>query len=145
MITAKEVLGPVARKLGVRIDSAQSLRKVERHIASTFYGIEIGQAGEVVTAYVNEYRWVITCPACNAGINVTPGFKESACMECGRVHRVTFPSADEMAEAERLLRARPLKHRNWFPSDVTIAGSTFKRERISDLRDENAVLIGGER
>ncbi len=79
-------------------------------------------------AYVNLGRWVCDCE-CGAGNATDPDWGLALCFDCGAMHPVIFPRADERAEIERLLLARPLsRNRNWIPG-----------ESIAELAADNLV------
>lgn len=75
-----------------------------------------------VTAYVNQGRWVADCPECNGGIACWPEHDHGACLDCGRVYKVTFPTAASIAKAEKALSRRPPANRNWRPDKDEQAG-----------------------
>lgn len=83
--------------------------------------------GDTVTARIEHGRWIADCPGCRSGIGVWPEMDDAACMGCGRVYTVAFPSAGDIAEAEKVLNARPVELQNWFPG----------REDVADLKVEN--------
>lgn len=84
--------------------------------------------GEQVHAYVSRGRWVVDCPYCSAGHDVSPDDPRWWCSECnshGGWVTVVFPK--NLAKIEELLAERTsLVHRNWFPY-----------ETVADLQLEN--------
>lgn len=89
-------------------------------------GTEITHRNTTVLAYVNEDRWVASCPNCNSGMACTPGI-EAVCLDCGSIYSVEFPSQKQIEQAEKILEVRPVRNRNWFP----------EIEKIADLKKEN--------
>ena len=91
------------------------------------------------TAYVNQGRWIVDCPKCNAGL-----FARAERIVCTAYSRdgtpipgtgcdseleVKFPDPAERAKAEAVLAEREELNRNWYPD----------RESVSDLKAENAL------
>jgi hypothetical protein len=88
------------------------------------------ETGETVAAFINESRWVATCPGCGDGIACWPENPDCCCLGCGRTYTAAFPPANERAQAERILLARPEEAtRNWIPGE----------ESVTDLKVENVV------
>lgn len=93
-------------------------------------GTSVRESDEVLVARVDHGRWLADCPACNAGIALTPGVAEAFCFGSGCGHRftnITWPDEASVDEIERTLRARPkVATRNWLPT-----------ETVDDLKAEN--------
>lgn len=93
-------------------------------------GTRVRESDELLVARVDHGRWLADCPACNAGIALTPGASEAFCFGFGCGHRFThiaWPDDAAVEEIERTLRARPkIATRNWLPT-----------ETVDDLRREN--------
>lgn len=81
-----------------------------------------------LVAYVNHGRWIADC-LCGSGVACSPDFEQAVCLECGTVHRVTFPTTKAIAAAAKVLAARPMSARNWRP----------EIETRNDLAAENVV------
>lgn len=115
------VLHMVPSPEAVRVKFEQKMRQ---------RGTVITRSDELLVARVDHGRWLADCPACNAGIALTPGVAEAYCFGhgCGHVFTtVTWPAAATVDEIERTLRARPkVATRNWLPTQT-----------IEDLRQEN--------
>lgn len=83
-------------------------------------------------AYVNWGRWVADCPECNSGIDCSPDLPRGACLDCGAVYKIDFPSKKERDQAGELLSARPERNRNW---------DRHKGEELKRLKTENDLLL----
>lgn len=94
--------------------------------------------GSPVAGYVNEGRWVASCLECNGGMACWPEMSETQCLDCGARYTVEFPAPEELEQAAAVLRERPMRNRNWFPSRVTVGGVEQQRESVKDLKAENA-------
>lgn len=88
-------------------------------------------------AYVNHGRWVADCPECSGGIDCSPDLPRGACLDCGAVYKIDFPSKKEREDVDALLSERPREaNRNW---------DRHKGEELKLLRTENRLLLkGGE-
>jgi hypothetical protein len=76
-----------------------------------------------LAAYLNHGRWVVDCPACPSAALAGATF---ACEDCGYgPEAVQMPA--EAADVEDAVRPRPLRNRNWRPT-----------ETVADLEAENA-------
>lgn len=84
----------------------------------------------IVTAYVNQGRWVADCP-CGGGIACWDEMATAACLDCGHEFGVEWPADDERTEAEALLAERADRLRNWHVG-----------ESVEQLRSENTFLLG---
>lgn len=88
-------------------------------------GTPVRASDEVLVARVDHGRWLADCPACNAGIALTPGVAEAFCFGAGCAHHFTnivWPSDEAIDEIERTLRARPkVPTRNWWPTETVHA------------------------
>lgn len=72
------------------------------------------EAGEALVAYVNHSRWVANCPGCGGGIACWPEHGHGACLDCGNVWPIIFPSPRDIAAGSNVLLARPeASTRNW--------------------------------
>ena len=87
----------------------------------------------VVAAYVNESRWIASCPFCNSAQIASPSDPRFLCANCanlpvqGAYLAVSYPTAKAAVAIEAALLERPdLQTRNW-----TIA------ETADDLIAEN--------
>ncbi len=83
-------------------------------------------------AYVNEGRWVADCPAegCNGGIACWPEHREAACLDCGRIFTVKFPTPRQVSEAEAVLALRVPANRHWRP-DTGESAKALRHENIT--------------
>lgn len=82
--------------------------------------IYMADTGVAVPAYINHGRWVAEC-VCGGGMGAWRENPVAACMDCGRIYGVEWPSDDDQIEAERLLLERPRpENRNWVPWQETV-------------------------
>lgn len=101
----------------------------EEVAAESPWELEEQPATEKIAAYVSDGRWVADCPRCYAGMFAWPENDRAACLGCGAVWRVKFPSARQREEAEELLDALERPAQNWFPN---------QGERVATLRERVA-------
>lgn len=142
--TSKEIYGRSAslRGLGV-LDGRSAIREFEASVALNDNGVSLWRdpRGGPVPAYVDKSRWVFTCPACGSGAACSPDISEGACLECGRIHGLKFPTRHVRLAAEAELLKRPKEaNRNWFPFDVLIGGRIHTAETVETLRLENVLI-----
>lgn len=69
--------------------------------------------GSVLTAYVNNGRWVADCP-CGAGVSIHPDWQFAGCLGCFGTFTVIRVPADWQV-IERALLVRPITNRHWLP------------------------------
>lgn len=84
-------------------------------------------SGPALVAYVSAGRLVADCPICGSGVACGKDDPDAVCMECGTVHQIVRPDAQELDEILPVLEARPTRARNWTPG----------AENADDLRREN--------
>lgn len=73
-------------------------------------------------------KWKAVCPECLAGVVTGRQWTEARCFGCGAV----FASVDwpeQIAEVERLILKRPLRHQHWDPG-----------ETLDDIRADSAKI-----
>lgn len=75
-------------------------------------------------ARINWGRWIVDCPHCNSGLNVTTTDTTAICLDCGTEwFEVVFPPAARKRDIERRLLKRPgnaakiFPHSNWYPGE----------------------------
>jgi hypothetical protein len=96
---------------------------------------ELRSSRKKLHAYVSDGRWVADCPQCGGGVALWRENPEACCLDCGSVYsKIGWPGEDEVAEAERVLAARPSNQLHWRPHE----GDT-----VEDLKVEN--LVRGHR
>src|SRR5688572_32920736 len=84
-----------------------------------------------VVAYVNDSRWVASCPECNDGMLCWYDNPDACCLGCGHVFSVKFPAG--AVKAAGLLLDRPEHARNW---------DAHKGESLQELERENDSMLG---
>jgi len=93
------------------------------------YGLvhELEEMKEARPARVDHGRWLIDC-VCNGAAFAWVENPRAACLGCGRVWRVKWPTKQTRERGEALLLLRPdPANRNWDPVS----------ESLADLREEN--------
>lgn len=91
--------------------------------------------GDPLVVRVDHGRWLVECPVCGEAQYAGRHDRRFLCITCYRSgewrawRAVEWPTDDEIDVAERLLRARAVRARNWRPD----------REPIEHLARENAV------
>ncbi len=88
-----------------------------------------------VIPYINRARWLVDCPACNAGNFVWDAPHSAAltcCLDCGLLAKVAWQSPFVRSAAIRLLAVRPIVNCNW---------NAHKGETVEELERENRWLL----
>lgn len=107
---------------------AEFLGFPNRRDANNVYATEVlEELGTTVEMYVNEDRWVGTCPFCNGGIAGVFRIDRCVCLDCGRKMTAGWPVQPDVDAAAIVLSKRPEPNRNWRPST----------EDVDDLKVEN--------
>src|SRR5579859_5475028 len=86
-----------------------------------------------VHAYVSKSRWVADCPDCGSGIACWDENPQGCCGNCKRLFYIEWDPPTIRSHAIRLLHARPVQHRDWFP---------HKGDSVRQLAFENRALWG---
>lgn len=84
---------------------------------------------KAVLAYISGGKWVADCPTCNGGIACWCDNPRGACLDCGTIYPVSFPSKSDTTAAIDLLSVRP--------DPMTRSWLVQKGETIKELADEN--------
>jgi len=82
--------------------------------------------------YINRARWLVDCPACNAGNYVWDRNPLACCLDCGLVVKVRWQVPLIRSAAIRLLAVRPIVNCNW---------NAHKGETVEELERENRWLL----
>jgi len=82
--------------------------------------------GGEVSAHISAGRWAADCTECNSGMACSPGRDYTACIDCGALYSIRFPTDGNKVEA--ILLKRRLDNQNWHPG-----------ETIGDLESENTI------
>lgn len=82
-----------------------------------------------LVCHISAGRWVAQCP-CGGGVPGWPFHERGACLDCGTIWKLDYPSREEIVEIVKLLRVRPGQQRNFRPD---------LGEDVDLLRRENAV------
>lgn len=119
-----QMRGPaeVLRGVKCRVTYREKLERLAKKAGGT-----ITDSAETLAPFVNEGRWVATCPSCNAGISLHRDWPEAYCLSCFRVF-VRFDWPADAGAIERALLGRPLRNRNW-----------SRRELLEHLLEENVL------
>lgn len=85
-----------------------------------------------VVPYISKSRWVADCPECGRGLACWDENPAQTCLGCGAQYEAVWQPPTERSQAIRLLAARPVEHRDWFP---------HKGESVHRLAVENQLLF----
>jgi hypothetical protein len=85
-----------------------------------------------VVPYINRGRWLVDCPACNAGNFAWDRNHLACCLDCGLMVKVMWPAPLFRSQAIRLLAVRELANQNW---------NAHKGETVDELERENRWLL----
>lgn len=83
--------------------------------------------------YINRARWLVDCPACNAGNYAWDRNLLACCLDCGLIVKVAWQAPTIRSAAVRLLAVRPIVNCNW---------NAHKGETVDDLERENRWQLG---
>jgi hypothetical protein len=90
---------------------------------------DLRRSPKIVVAYISGGRWIADCPRCNGGIAAWRENPRGACLDCGTIYRVKFPSKAESERAIAVLAERP--------DPTTRSWHVHERETVDDLVAEN--------
>lgn len=93
------------------------------------------RSDEVLTAYVNDGRWVADCRVCNGGVAAGPRFEEGICLGCGTIYPLKHPPPADVELAEAILAVRPPSRRGWRPSIETVDHLAAENEAHGYMTD----------
>jgi hypothetical protein len=97
-----------------------------------------------IDAIVNGGRWIVLCPSCSSGLNVSAIDPRFVCAECGspenagRWYRVTFPAGREAIEDE-LLKRPGIKGRVGIYE--VAARAWLPGETVEDLQSQREIMF----
>lgn len=120
----------------LRVDSLEAyVRKVREIRVGHGLRAELKRSNVAVPTHVSDGRWVFDCPCGSAGL-ASHEWGIGICVDCGTVHKVSFPADRETVEA--VLLERPVLRRHYFADEKTAARRGMARpEKLDDLEDEN--------
>lgn len=75
--------------------------------------LELRHSKTILPVYISGGRWIADCPNCNGGVAAWPYHGHGACLDCGTIYRLDYPTGEEVARAVELLTPRREEHRNW--------------------------------
>ncbi len=94
--------------------------------------VEPSFTGLSAVPYINRARWLVDCPACNAGNFAWDRNPLACCLDCGVTVKVAWQAPLIRSQAIRLLAVRPIVNCNW---------DAHKGETVEDLERENRWLL----
>ena len=94
--------------------------------------VEMWFDNRTAVPYINRARWLVDCPACNAGNYAWDRNPLACCLDCGLVVKVMWQAPLVRSRAIRLLAVRPIVNCNW---------DAHKGETVAELERENRWLL----
>lgn len=97
---------------------------------------DLRETRKTVRAYISGGKWIADCPNCNGGVAAWRGNPRGACLDCGSIYRVNFPTRAEEKQAVELLAARP--------DPLTRSWHRHTGETVDELAAENERYLTDE-
>lgn len=99
------------------------------------YSTDLRRSRKAIVVHISGGKWIGDCPECRGGVAGWPCHPHGACLDCGTIFKLLYPTPAECLELADLLRVRPERERNYFP---------HLGEDIEMVRRENRVNKYGE-
>ena len=79
------------------------------------FSTELRKSRKAIVVHISRGKWIGDCPDCGGGVAGWPLHPHGACLDCGTIFQLEYPTADECRELAQLMQVRPETERNYFP------------------------------